>query len=58
MEKFGSSNEIRNLENIGSKAEDFRQIKPLEGTTFQESKQYWSDFFKGQFEIASVVELQ
>lgn len=56
MEKFGSSNEIRNLENIGSKAEDFRQIKPLEGTTFQESKQYWSDFFKGQFEIASVVE--
>ena len=51
MEGFGSKAEISNIENKSSGAEGFKNIKPQEGTTFQENKEYWKNIFdKGLFD--------
>lgn len=51
MEGFGSKAEISNIENKSSGVEGFKNIKPQEGTTFQENKEYWKNIFdKGLFD--------
>ena len=51
MEGFGSKVEISNIENKISGVEGFKNIKPQEGATFQENKEYWKNIFdKGLFD--------
>lgn len=45
MPEIGHFDEANEVENLKPKVEDFKQIKPEEGTTFQESQDYWNNFF-------------
>lgn len=48
MHEIGKIPEIAEVCSIRFEIEDFKQIKPEEGTTFRDAQSFWNDFFNNE----------
>ena len=50
MNEVGRNQEIPSVERMSPEINDFKEIKPEEGTTFKDSQKYWDSFFDSEIE--------
>ena len=48
MDGFGFNHEIAEIQNMQPERNEFQEIKPQEGTTFQEAQDFWRNMFSSE----------
>ena len=51
MSEIGSFLEMKDINGSTPEVNEFRKIKPEEGTTFKDSQDFWDDFFGSEIPI-------